>query len=145
MISTQWFQGKDNLKIVLEIRKKVFFEELNVNEDHLFDMYDDFAFNAVIFEDDVPSGTGRLLFKDGKYVIDMLCVLKKFRGNNYGDLILRMLVRKAINMGAKNTYAIITEKQRLLFENIGFEKISVNENKELLMMKTGDVGGNCCK
>ncbi|MFA9423583.1 MAG: GNAT family N-acetyltransferase [Sedimentibacter sp.] len=144
MISTKWFQGTNNLEIVLEIRKKVFGEELNKSEDNVFDIYDDFAFSAVIFEDDLPVGTGRLLFKDGKYIVDMLCVLKKFRGNNYGDLIVRMLVRKAINMGAENTYATINENCKQLFENIGFEKITTYENGELLMLKIGDVGGNCC-
>lgn len=144
MISTKWFQGRDSLNIVLEIRKKVFCEELKIGQDLISDVYDDFAFNAVVFEDDVPAGTGRLLFKEGKYIIDMLCVLKEFRSNHYGDLIVRMLVRKAVNMGAENTYATVNGNCMYLFENIGFEKITTYENGESLMVKVGDVGGHCC-
>jgi len=144
MISTKWVQGKTNLIDVLKIREKVFCEELNKSDTLISDFYDEFAFNAVIYEENISAGTGRLLFKDGKYIIDMVCVDKEFRGNNYGDLIVRMLVRKAVDMGAENTYATVNENCRHLFENIGFEKITAYENGESLMMKVGDVGGHCC-
>jgi len=137
MISTKWFQGKSSLTDVLEIRKKVF--------NLLSDFYDDFAFNVVVYEDNIPAGTGRLLFKDGKYFIDMVCVIKEFRGNNYGDLVVRMLVRKAVDLGAENTYATVNEHCKQLFDNIGFVKIDDCGNKESLMKKIGDVGGHCCK
>jgi len=144
VISTKWFQGKNSLNTVLKTRKKVFCEELKMSYNLISDVYDDFAINVVVFEDDVPAGTGRLLFKEGNYVIDMLCVLKEFRGNHYGDLIVRMLVRKAVNMGAENTHATVNENCCYLFENVGFEKITAYENGESLMMKIGDVGGHCC-
>lgn len=143
MVSTKWFQGLNNLDNFLEIRKRVFCEELNMDEKYATDFYDEFAFNLVLYDDDKPAGTGRLLFKDGKYFMDKLCVLKEYRGNSNGDLIIRMLVRKAVTIGAEKTYAEIDKKYKSLFEKVGFEEVS-NEGNNVLMMKTGDVGGHCC-
>ena len=143
MISTKWFQGIESKRNFIEIRKSVFCEELKVGEESISDFNDQFAFNVVLYDDDKSAGTGRLIFKDGKYFIDKLCVLKKFRGNNYSDLIIRMLIRKAVNIGAEKTYASIDKKYRLIFKKIGFEEIETDSNGNILMMKEGDVGGNC--
>lgn len=140
MISTRWFQGKDNLRDVLDIRKEVFSEE-NTEKD-IIDFYDEFAFNAVLFDEDEPAGTARLLFKEGKYFIDMLCVKKQFKGLNYEDLLVRLLVRKAVTIGAEKTYIEADESLRKTLECIGFNKVLGDNDK--LMVKEGDVGGNCC-
>jgi len=142
MIHTKWFQGKDNLKDVLEIRKEALHEALDGDAS---DIYDDFAFSAVVYDGDAPAGTGRLLFKEGRYFIDNIGVVKEHRGKNYGDLIVRMLVRRAVNMGAERTYAYACNGCMAIFENIGFEKTDSIENGRCLMVKTGDVGGSCGK
>lgn len=130
MITTRWLQGKDNINEALRIRNAI------------SDIFDDFAFYVVVYEDLSPAGTGRLLFKDGKYFIDNVCVLNAFKDKQIEDLIIRMLVRRAVNMGAQNTYAEIIEKNKLLYENIGFEIVEYYDNM-LLMKKHGDVGGHC--
>mgnify|MGYP000858034620 CR=1 FL=1 len=135
MISTRWFQGKDKLSDVLSIRKEVL-----ADTDILTDFYDEFAFNAVIYEEDEPAGTARLLFKDGKYFIDMLYVKKQFKGLNYEDLLVRLSVRKAVTLGAEKTYMEADEGLKKTLENIGFIRVS---NDKALMVKEGDVGG-CC-
>ena len=137
MVSTRWVQGKDSLKVVLDIRKEVLTENTE-----LTDFYDEFAFNAVLYDEDIPAGTARLLFKDGKYFIDMLCVKKQFRGLNYEDLLLRMLIRKAVTIGAEKTYIEVDEEMTKLLEKIGFIKVS-KDNHKTLMVKEGDVGGHC--
>ncbi|NLK63782.1 MAG: GNAT family N-acetyltransferase [Tissierellia bacterium] len=135
MISTRWFQGNNNLSDVLSIRKEVY-----ADTDTLSDFYDEFAFNAVLYVDDVPAGTARLLFKDGMYFIDMLCVKKQFKGLNYEDLLIRLLVRKAVTIGAEKTYIESDKDLQKILEKIGFIRIS---NDKTLMVKEGDVGG-CC-
>ncbi|MDF2676452.1 MAG: family N-acetyltransferase, partial [Bacillota bacterium] len=114
------------------------------NENNISDIYDEFSFNLVVYNDDCPVGTGRLLFKDGKYLLDNICVLKEFRGNHYSDLIIRMLVRKAVNLGAEKTFAFMDKKYEKIFKQIGFEVISNYDNNNLCMVKNGDVGGHCC-
>ena len=145
MISTKWFQGKENLNEVLNIRKEVFVNELKEDENFITDIYDEFSFNVVEYDESIPVGTGRLLFKGGKYVIDKLCVLKQHRGNNYSEIIIRLLVRKAVNIGAEKTFAFIDKKYENIFKKIGFEEFSSEQNNNVLMVKYGDVGGHCCK
>lgn len=143
MISTKWFQGINNIETVLEIRKKVFKYELNEEKFSICDNFDEFAFNVVIYDDETSIGCGRLIFKDGKYTIDNVCVLKEYRGKRYGDLIVRMLVRRAVNIGAEATYSIVDSSCRNFFKNIGFIETKIYEDDKLLMMKVGDVGGHC--
>lgn len=145
MISTKWFQGIESIDNFIEIRRRVFCEELNMGEESITDFCDEFAFNAVLYQDEINAGTGRLIFRDGKYFIDKLCVIKEFRGNNYGDLLIRMLVRKAVTIGAEKTYVEIDKKYKSLFEKIGFEEITNKNNNDTLMVKIGDVCGHCCK
>lgn len=142
MISTKWLQGINNINEALEIRSKVFIEEMNSNG-NISDIFDNFALNAVVYEDEMSIGAGRLLFKDGMYFIDNVCVLKEFRGRHYGDLIVRMLVRRAVNMGAEKTYTECEDSCKILFENIGFDTVQSNEKGIHLMVKSGDVGGHC--
>ena len=89
----------------------------------------------------MPAGTARLLFKDGKYYIDMLCVKKQFEGLNYEELLVRLLVRKAVTIGADKTYMEADESIEELLGKIGFIKVSKDK---MLMVKEGDVGGHCC-
>ncbi len=143
MVSTRWFKGIENLEICLEIRKKVFCDELNMDCGFISDIYDEFSFNVVLYEDEKAVGTGRLTFKDGKYLIDKLCVLSEYRGSSLGELIIRMLVRKAVTIGAEKTYSVINKRCRKLFEQVGFKEISLDSKSNCIMVKEGDVGGHC--
>ena len=108
MISTKWFQ-QNNLDDILKIRTEVYCTEFNLSSDLISDEDDIFAHNVLLYEDNTPVGTGRLSYKSEKYIIDKLCVLKEHRNKNYEDLIIRMLVRKAINMGAEDVYTYIDD------------------------------------
>lgn len=143
MVSTKWLQGTENLEICFGIRKKVFCDELNMNCEFISDIYDEFSFNVVLYEDEKAVGTGRLIFNDGKYLIDKICVLNEFRGNSLGELIIRMLVRKAVTIGAKKTYSILDKKYKPLFEKVGFVETSIDSEGNCIMFKEGDVGGHC--
>ncbi|HOW22687.1 MAG TPA: hypothetical protein PLV23_03545 [Sedimentibacter sp.] len=136
MISTMLFQGRDNLSHILDIRKEVL-----TDKGEITDIYDDFAINALLYDDDVPAGTARLLFKEGRFFIDMVCVKNQFKGLYYEDLLIRLLVRKAVSMGAEKTYMEAGEDLVEILENIGFKRETKGKN---LMVKVGDVGGSCC-
>lgn len=144
MISTKWVQGKNNIQEAVKIRNNVFIEEMNLSNYCTSDIYDNFAFNVIAYNDDIPVGTGRLLFKNEKYFIDNVCVIKEYRRKHLGDLMVRMLVRKAVNMGAERTFAEVNHDCKSLFESIGF-KTEHSENNLHLLVKIGDVGGHCCQ
>lgn len=144
MIFTKWFQGKNNIHESIKIRNNVFIEEMNLPQYSITDIYDDFAFNVIAYHDSIPVGTGRLLFKNGMYFIDNVCVIKEYRRKHIADLIVRMLVRKAVNLGAEKTYTEVNLSLKELFENIGFKLEDSNGDTQVLV-KTGDVGGHCCQ
>lgn len=96
----------------------------------------------LIYEDDTLAGTGRLVVSDKKYFIENVSVKEEFRGESYGELAVRMLVRRAVNMGAERTYAIIDKDIAGLFEKVGFAKLEETDNTYLMCME-GDVGGHC--
>lgn len=142
MISTKWVQGT-GLENVFSIRNIVYAAELNFSRNYIHDDYDSFAKNVLVFDSEKPVGTGRLYFKDGEYIIDKVCVIKEFRNNNYGDLIIRMLVRKAASIGAEKVYSYVNNEYINLFKRIGFA-VENEENGVAKMAKIGDVCGNCC-
>jgi citrate lyase synthetase len=142
MIYTKIVSGTGEKQIINKIRKEVFIDELNSSEE-IEDFYDEFSFSAIVFEGDKPVGTARLTFKEGKNMIDKLCVLKEYRGKRYGDLIIRLLVRRSYDMGSAETFSRVDEKYVKLFESIGFKRIDTAGGSSLMMME-GDVGGHCC-
>ena len=52
-------------------------------------------------EKDRPAGTGRLIINDeSRFQIGRVCVLKEARGQGLGDLVVRMLLYRALELGA---------------------------------------------
>jgi predicted GNAT family N-acyltransferase len=83
---------KTNHKKICEVRFKVFVDEQNVPEELEIDGFDDNAIHALILLDDKAIGTGRIL-PDGH--IGRVAVLKEYRGQGVGKLIMKMLIEWA--------------------------------------------------
>ena len=148
MVSTKWFQGINKLEDVLLVRNKVFLDEQNIDEKLITDEYDQISFNVVVYENNLPVGTGRLIFKNNQYQIGRIAVISEFRGKRYGDLIVRMLIRKAINLGAEEVYLHSQANKKSFYEEIGFKAYGVPYKEagieHISMVRRGDVGGDCC-
>ena len=78
------------------IRFTVFVEEQAVPREIELDEYDAVSVHAVVFEDETPVATGRLL-PDGH--IGRMAVLKAWRGRGIGGLVLKKLIEAAIQRG----------------------------------------------
>ena len=83
---------KTNHKKICEVRFKVFVDEQNVPEELEIDGFDDDATHALILLDDKAIGTGRIL-PDGH--IGRVAVLKEYRGQGVGKLIMKILIEWA--------------------------------------------------
>ncbi len=139
MITSRWFKGKEELGEVIELRKEIFGE--NSGED----FYDEFSFNIGIFEDnDNIVGIGRLLSKEGKFFIDNFGVKKEFQRKYYGDFMLRILIRKAYEIGIKKIYVQCGEDVVDFFKKLDFEEENSNGNTYILS-RGGDVTSGCCE
>lgn len=146
MVSSKWFKGAD-IEDILLIRYSVFKDEMKIDKDLIVDEYDKTSFNVVAYENNTPVGTGRLIFKENQYEIGKIAVLKEYRCKNYGELIVRMLIRKAVNIGAEEVYLTTQPISKDFFEKIGFKVIGNPYDykgiKYIAMVRKGDVGGNC--
>ena len=83
---------KSNHKDICKVRFKVFVDEQNVPEELEIDGFDDEATHILILSDDKAIGTGRIL-ADGH--IGRVAVLKEFRGQGMGKLIMKKLINWA--------------------------------------------------
>jgi predicted GNAT family N-acyltransferase len=78
------------------IRFTVFCEEQGVPREIELDEYDAVSVHAVVFEDETPIATGRLL-PDGH--IGRMAVLKNWRNRGVGGLMLQKLIEHAKSRG----------------------------------------------
>ena len=83
---------KSNHKDICKIRYKVFVDEQNVPEELEIDGFDDDAVHVLVMLDDITIGTGRIL-SDGH--IGRVAVLKQYRGQGVGKLIMKKLIESA--------------------------------------------------
>ncbi len=138
MITSRWFKEKEELKEILELRREIF------GEDSDLDFYDEFSFNIGIYEDDDNLvGIGRLLSKEGKFYIDNFGVKKDFQGKYYGDFMLRILIRKAHEIGIEKLYVRCSKNVVDFFRKLDFKE-EHSTGDTFFLSREGDVSSGCC-
>lgn len=120
MVVAEIVSGSKGLEIQYEIRKKVFVEEQSVEIKLERDEYDFKSDHVLVYEDNIPVGTGRLIIKDQVYLIGRIAVLKEYRGKKYGDLIVRKLVDHGFRHGAKRIEVHSQLQVLEFYKTIGF-------------------------
>lgn len=112
MITGKLIAGSGDLSEVQSIRMRVFVDEQGFPADEEMDQYDARAVHALLYDDDHnPAATGRLYIDDdGYWRIGRVAVLKGKRGAQLGDLVMRMLLDKALGVGAKR-FRISAQRQ----------------------------------
>ena len=103
MITGKMIAGNGDLTEVMDIRMRVFVDEQGFPAEEEKDEYDARAIHALLYDDDHnPAATGRLYIDDdGYWRLGRLAVLKEKRGQQLGDLVMRMLLDKALGVGAQ--------------------------------------------
>ena len=147
MIRTEWFFAGDDLTDAHCIRREVFIKEQNVPESVEMDEEDKNADHIVVYDGRRPVATGRIVRREGRFILGRIAVLKEERGKRYGDLVVRMLTRRAFELGAQKQYIHAQLSVKAFYEKIGY----VAYGEEYLevgiphvnMVHEGDVRGNC--
>lgn len=148
MVQTKWFNGTDDLSDSYFVRRKVFIEEQQIDEKEEFDGSDEKSKILVVYEDDLPVATGRILVDDdGHYCLGRIAVLKQHRGSKYGDLVVRVLIRKAYGLGAHKQYVHAQIRVQGFYEKLGFlpfgDPYDEANIPHISMVHEGDVSGDC--
>ena len=105
-----------------------------------FDIFDEKSMQLILFNNNVPVANGALYFDDGAYHIAHVCVVPEHRGKYIGDLLMRVLLVKAFNMGAEKVCSAPPATVKAFFEKYGFlgdETLTVTEETLLLKSKCG--------
>lgn len=149
-------QGKllgfgDDLTEAMQIRRRVFVEELGIPEDLEFDELDSQAIHVIVYEEDPnwneqrhanndkkPVATGRIIYDGADCQIGHIAVLREYRGMKYGDFTVRMLLNKAFTSGI-NIVSVNSQDENVdFYQKIGFqrtgESFSVLGNKYCKMV-----------
>lgn len=148
MIKGQWLRGSDNLKEAYDIRKSVFRIEQNVPAEIEMDTYDQQSQHLIVYEKDTPIATGRLTeIETGMFKLSRIAVLQAYRGQGIGDFMMRMMVRRAFDYGAKEVFANVQESAVSFYSKLGFLKegdpYEVAGITHVRMVRKQDIGG-CC-
>lgn len=148
MIKGIWADNDELVKVAHSIRQQVFIEEQGIDPKIEFDDMDDKADIFVVYNDDNAVGTGRVLKIDNKYLIGRIAVKKEVRGQKFGDLIVRMLVRRAFDKGANGVFVHAQIRAKGFYEKLGFEAYGKEyENagiKHINMVRRADFGCSSC-
>lgn len=120
MITTKWLNGNEDLTDSFYVRRKVFIDEQKIDESLEFNGTDDNAYILVVYEDDKPIGTGRIIIDNNEYLLGRIAVLKEERGKKIGDLVVRKLIKKSCEMGADKQYVHAQIRAKGFYETLGF-------------------------
>ena len=120
MIRAFFLLGDQDLSAALKIRDEVFVNEQGFSAELERDDMDMRAVHAVLEDDDGPCGTARLFFDEGRWHIGRMAVLKEKRGRGYGDLMLRMMVDKALNADVDELYVGAQKRAQGFYDKLGF-------------------------
>lgn len=94
MITGKFLTSMDDTSLIMDIRRQVF------NADGERDWRDDMAIYAVAFTESHEAGAcGRLYMDDDSVAtIDCVCTLEQLRNRGLGDLVMRMLLYRVLEM-----------------------------------------------
>lgn len=147
MIKGIWVQGNKNILDALEIRKKVFIDEQGIDKEQEYDDKDSKCDHLIVYDNNIPVGTCRLLIQNNVYLINRVAVINEYRGQAFGDFIMRMAIRKAFDMGAKEVIVHAQLRVKEFYRKLEFSEFGETYIEagipHINMKRTRDVGG-CC-
>lgn len=112
MVEGKWFAQGADLTVPLQIRTAVFARGA--------DALDALAQQVVVYREGTPVGTARLWWQDGAFRLGDVGVLAAERGQGYGDLLVRLLIYKAMSHEARRVTLACGEEMSPFFARYGF-------------------------
>lgn len=148
MVRGRFYSGQDDLTDILNIRRQVFVEELQISADVEDDGRDAYCMHVIALDGETPVAMGRISYDGFEFEISRVAVLPEYRCKKFGDFIVRMLIDKAMMSQATEVCLDAFEENIPFFETIGF--VAKGENGTLgdrkLVRMTLDTGSihKCC-
>ncbi|MFU0824492.1 GNAT family N-acetyltransferase [Clostridium sp.] len=121
MTKVVWVNGNRGIEDALSIRRKVFIEEQSVPEEIEIDDIDSFAEHIIIYEDNKPIATGRIFKRDDNFFLGRIAVLKEYRGKHFGEMTVKMLVKRGLDKGAEKIIIHAQTAVEEFYKKLGFK------------------------
>ena len=111
------------------IREKVFMNEQGFKNE--FDEKDNNAVHAVVYDGDVPVAAGRLFTEDGSvFVIGKIAVLKEYRHNMVGSMLVKELENEAIRSYGNRIMIFAQQRAAEFYKTLGYNETSEKGENE---------------
>ena len=134
MIEGKWFAQGSDLAEPLTIRQTVF--------GRAQDALDASAQQVVVYGKGIPVGTARLWWQDGCFWAGDIAVLPEERGKGYGDLLVRLLMYKAVTHNARQLLLTCPASLAAFFARYGFEPLQQGDPM-MMVLDTDALSGGC--
>lgn len=115
----KWITPGGNLSDAFYIRTKVFIEEQQVPEDIEIDDIDPRTDHLVLYIDDKPAATGRIVW-DSPVSLGRIAVLSEYRGSGLGAEIVTRLMEKIFERGESEVHIHAQTHALGFYEKLGF-------------------------
>ena len=143
MVQGRWFSMGSDVSVPLALRKSVFGKGS--------DALDSQCHHVVVYEaENAPVGAARLWWADGAFQLGDVGVLEDKRGKGYGDLLVRLLLFKALTHSASLIMLSTPAELEGFFAQYGFEACGEENGLIRMQIRGEDVhlshcGGNCAE
>ena len=108
--------GKD----ARDIRNSVFCQEQKIDIAIERDEHDLTATFVVIYDENRPVATGRIILKDNQYIIGRIATLKTYRGRGLGKLVVVSLLDWAFKNNVSEVIVHAQKHAEEFYKKIGF-------------------------
>ncbi|MCD7981862.1 MAG: GNAT family N-acetyltransferase [Clostridiales bacterium] len=119
MVFGKFVTEEKDINLVREICKQVFRQEYGPDLSGV--TADEFCLSALVFAGEEPAGMGRIFFDGTDFKIMEVAVLPEYRGEKYGDFMVRLLIDRAMMSGAREICLDALPGTEGFFRTIGFE------------------------
>ena len=139
MITVQWIFGESgDLTDAHFIREEVFIKEQNVPVEEEHDGTDELCIHAVLYANDEPVSTGRIMISPpigkidkgtGKpythddFIIGRVATLKQHRGKGYAGWVMESLIKSCMIMGGERQFLHAQISAKAFYEKLDFKPI----------------------
>lgn len=140
MVQGKWFPVGSDISEAISVRERVFGTAA--------DGLDAAAQQVVVYREGLPVGSARLWWADGAFRLGALGVLAEERGKGYGDLLIRLLLFKALTHSASLIALETPPEVKPFFAKYGFQDDGEEAGLCRMHIRGEDVqlshcGGNC--
>jgi len=134
VVEGKWFPQGADIREALAIREAVFGRGR--------DALDDGARQVVVYREGAPVGAARLWWRDGGFYAGDVGVLPEARGQGYGDLLVRLLLYKALSHNAKSVSLVCPAQTAGFFARYGFAAQDGGD-PQTMRVQAGDIRLGC--